>query len=101
MTDKCLNCGRRLGSHSHITRHICNMFIGPDERRPMTKEQEDAIYSAYLGICVLQTMCRKAGLKLGVERSSELMKEMGTAFPFIPERVGLSILRGGAVGGAR
>ncbi len=61
----------------------------------MTKNQQDAIYAAYLGICVLQTMCRKAGLTLGAERAKELLIELGTAFPFIPERVGMSALRGG------
>ena len=59
----------------------------------MTKQQEDAIYAAYLGICVLQTMCRKVGLSLAVERSQSLLTELGTAFPFIPERVALSSLR--------
>ena len=59
----------------------------------MRKDQEDAIYAAYLGICVLQTMCRKVGLDLAVTRSQELLTELGTAFPFIPERVGLSALR--------
>ena len=37
----------------------------------MTKDQEDAIYAAYLGISVLQTMCRKAGLTMGVQRSTD------------------------------
>ena len=59
----------------------------------MTKDQEDAIYAAYLGICVLQTMCRKAGLNLAVTRSAELLGEIGTAFPFVNERVALSALR--------
>lgn len=59
----------------------------------MNEEQEDAIWSAYLGICVLQTMCRKAGLVLGAQRSKELMIELGTAFPFIPERIGKEMLR--------
>jgi hypothetical protein len=59
----------------------------------MTKDQEDAIYAAYLGICVLQTMCRKAGLCGGETRSKELLVELGTAFPFIPERIALSALR--------
>jgi hypothetical protein len=59
----------------------------------MTKEQEDAIYAAYLGICVLQTMCRKVGLELAVKRSAEILGDLGTEFPFIPERVGKSILR--------
>lgn len=59
----------------------------------MTTEQEEAIYAAYLGICVLKTMCRKAKLTLGEQRAQELIKEMGEAFPFIGQRVGLSILR--------
>lgn len=59
----------------------------------MTTEQKDAIYAAYLGICVLRTMCRKAGLTLGEQRSSELLIELGTAFPFIAERVAVSALR--------
>jgi hypothetical protein len=59
----------------------------------MKKSDQDAIYSAYLGICVLQTMCRKAGLLTGELRSNELLVELGTAFPFIAERVGRSALR--------
>lgn len=59
----------------------------------MTKQQEDAIYAAYLGICVLQTMCRKVGLSLAVERSQSLLTELGTVFPFIHERVAQSSLR--------
>ena len=60
---------------------------------PMMKDQEDAIYAAYLGVCVLQRICRAAGLTLAEQRSKELMIELGTAFPFIPERVGQSALR--------
>ena len=89
----CLNCNRPLGEHSHDSRDLCNMFIGPDKDATLTKDQEDAIYAAYLGICVLQTMCRKVKLDMAVDRSTELLKEMGTAFPFIPERVGRSALR--------
>lgn len=59
----------------------------------MNKEQEDAIYAAYLGICVLQTMCRKAKLSMAVTRSSDLLKEMSEAFPFLAKRVALSALR--------
>ena len=59
----------------------------------MTQDQEDAIYAAYLGICILQTMCRKAGLELAVTRSAQILGDLGTIFPFIPERVGKSILR--------
>lgn len=53
----------------------------------MTKEQEDAIYAAYLGICVLQVMCRKVGLTVAVTRSADLLGELSTAFPFLNERV--------------
>lgn len=60
----------------------------------MTKEQQDAVYAAYLGICVLQTMCRKVGLTLAVKRSQELLVELGTKFPFIPERIAMETLRG-------
>ncbi len=59
----------------------------------MTEDQEDAVYAAYLGISVLQTMCRKAGLPLAVERSTELLTELSTAFPTMYERVLLGILR--------
>lgn len=62
----------------------------------LTKEQEDAIYAAYLGICVLQTMCRKVGLTMAVDRSTDLLKELGAAFPFIAERVAASTLRSSA-----
>lgn len=61
----------------------------------MTIEQENAVYAvyaAYLGICVLQTMCRKVNLRLA-ERCVELLTDLGTAFPFIPERVATSALR--------
>jgi hypothetical protein len=59
----------------------------------MNAAQQDAVYSAYLGICVLQTMCRKAGLRMGEQRAKELLVELGTAFPFIALRVGESALR--------
>jgi hypothetical protein len=59
----------------------------------LTREEQDVIYTAYLGICVLQTMARKAGLEKGVQRSAELLGELGTAFPFLSERVAASLLR--------
>lgn len=59
----------------------------------MTKEQEDAIVSAYMGICVLSTMCDKAGLHLGRARSNELLKELSEAFPDAYYRALLSFLR--------
>jgi hypothetical protein len=60
----------------------------------MTKDQEDAIYAAYLGICVLRAMTRKVGLRMATERAGGLLQELGAAFPFIGERVALSALRG-------
>ena len=62
----------------------------------MTRDQEDAIYSAYLGICVLRTMCKKVKLELGHRRADALLKEFGEAFPFIGDRVALSSLRSGS-----
>lgn len=61
----------------------------------MTEDQKDAIYGAYLGICVLHTMCRKAGLGLAAAKSQQVLADLGTAFPFIPEWVALSALRQG------
>jgi hypothetical protein len=54
----------------------------------MTKDQEDAIWAAYLGICVLQTMTRKVGLTMAAERAGSLLQELGAVFPFIAERAG-------------
>jgi hypothetical protein len=59
----------------------------------MDSEQKHAIYSAYLGVCVLQIMCRKAGLSLGEVRAKELLIEMGNAFPFIMKMIAKDILR--------
>lgn len=53
--------------------------------------QADAIYSAYLGIGVLRTMCRKAGLTLAEERSRDLMIELDTVFPGLAARSALRI----------
>ena len=60
----------------------------------MTQEQEDAIYAAYMGICVLSTMCKKAGLGGGRLRSEDLLMELSTAFPTVYERVLAASLRG-------
>jgi hypothetical protein len=59
----------------------------------VTEQQEDVIYAAYLGIAVLQTMCRKAGLDLGVQRSAEILGDLGTEFPFLPDRIGKAIVK--------
>mgnify|MGYP001616451345 CR=1 FL=1 len=55
----------------------------------MTEDQDRAVFSAYLGICVLRTMCRKAKLRLGEERSKELLVELDTAFPGLAGRAAL------------
>jgi hypothetical protein len=55
----------------------------------MTKDQEDAVYGAYLGICVLQTMTKKAGLTLAEQRCKELLVELNTAFPHFAGRSAL------------
>jgi hypothetical protein len=55
----------------------------------MTREQDDAVLAAYLGICVLRTMCRKAGLTAGEERSRDLLKEMDEAFPGLAGRAAM------------
>jgi hypothetical protein len=55
----------------------------------MTKEQDDAIYAAFLGIGVLRTMCKRAGLKAGEQRSAELMVELDRAFPGLTARSAL------------
>lgn len=55
----------------------------------LTKEQDDAIFSAYLGIGVLWTMCRAAKLKLAEQRATELQLELDTAFPGLAGRSAL------------
>lgn len=64
----------------------------------MTDEQEQAIYGAYLGICVLQSMCRKARLDLAATRAGDLLKELSTAFPTVYERILTLPLRDAAAG---
>lgn len=60
----------------------------------MTQKEEEIIYRAYLGICSLKRCEAKWGTELQVERSDALLKAMGETFPFIPERVARSALRG-------
>lgn len=47
----------------------------------LTPDQDHALYSAFLGIMVLGTMLKKAGIMGGYERSKELLVEMDQAFP--------------------
>lgn len=44
----------------------------------------DALFPAYLGIQVLTTMCRKAGLEAGVEASKNAMAKMAEICPELP-----------------
>jgi hypothetical protein len=55
----------------------------------LTKEQDDAIFSAFLGIGVLRTMCRAAKLPLGEARAKDLQLELDTAFPGLAARSAL------------
>lgn len=48
-----------------------------------------AVFSAYLGICVLQTMCNRAGLQMAETRAKDLLIEMDTAFPGLAGRAAL------------
>lgn len=59
----------------------------------MTKEQEDAIYAAYLGLCKLRRCVVKWGGDAEVAQVDKLLEQMGEAFPVIPARVAASILR--------
>jgi hypothetical protein len=55
----------------------------------MTREQDQTISAAYLGICVLRTMCKKAGLVLAEQRAKELLIELDAAFPGLAGRAAL------------
>ena len=55
----------------------------------MTPEQDQTLYGAYLGICVLRTMCKKAGLVLAEQRCKELLLQLDKAFPGLAGRVAL------------
>lgn len=55
----------------------------------LTKEQDDAVFAAYLGIGVLYIMCRAAKLTMAEERAKELRLELDTAFPGLAARSAL------------
>jgi hypothetical protein len=59
----------------------------------MTREQEDMVIRAYLGVCTLKRCFAKWGTEIEVERTAGLLKDMGEAFPFIPEHVSRMALR--------
>ena len=51
------------------------------EAKDKIARQDQAIFSAYLGIIVLKTMCKKVKLAAGEQRCSDLLIELDTAFP--------------------
>lgn len=59
------------------------------KERPVTKDQTEAICAAYLGISVLRTMCKKAGLTMAEQRAKDLMTELDTVFPGLAGRAAL------------
>jgi hypothetical protein len=52
----------------------------------MTKEQEDAIYTAYLGIWILEGISRKIGLDSLTMRSAAVLEKLSEIFPFVAEQ---------------
>lgn len=64
--------------------------------KPADEGRTEAAYAAYLGIMVLATMCKKAGLSLAQKRATELLIEMGEAFPSFAGRSALRTSTPGA-----
>jgi hypothetical protein len=58
----------------------------------VTEDQDHAVYSAYLGICILNRMCKSAGLNLGAQRAGELLIELDMAFPGLAARSALRVI---------
>jgi hypothetical protein len=52
----------------------------------MTKQQDDAIHAAYLGIRVLRAILSAHHLWLGAERADRLVAELEQAFPKLKEQ---------------
>jgi hypothetical protein len=99
MLDGVMTAGEMRKLNTALAFQCCKALAPAEEcacARPtgaVTEEQEDAIVAAYMGICVLSTMCDKAGLELGRQRSNELLKELSEAFPKAYHRALLSYLR--------
>lgn len=60
-----------------------------DELRRTRAAQDEAVFAAFLGIGVLQTMCRKANLPLAEQRCKDLQRELDDAFPGLVARSAL------------
>lgn len=52
-------------------------------------KNEDTVYGAYLGLCVLRTICKKSGWTLAEQRTKEILVDLGTAFPHFAGRTAL------------
>ena len=50
----------------------------------LSEAQVDTIFAAYLGVGVLRTMCRRAGLKLGEDKAEEIESGLARIFPEFP-----------------
>jgi hypothetical protein len=53
----------------------------------MNEQQKDAVYTAYLGIQVLHSVCKTAGLVLGAEAATATLTILSNAFPGLKEEV--------------
>lgn len=53
------------------------------------EQHSDAIFAAYLGVGVLEIMCKKAGLALAATRAKEIALELDKAFPGLATRSAL------------
>lgn len=60
------------------------------EIRQLREKPSQIVIDAYLGIMVLRTMCKKAGLTGGQEASDQLLERMTEEYPALPA---LSALR--------
>ncbi len=53
----------------------------------MTKEQEEAVYNAYLRICMLKRCAEKWGTESDVGKASQSLTELATVFPDVYQRI--------------
>lgn len=68
-----------------------NVMLSEENDRliDQVKSEGETLYGAYLGLCVLHTMCKKAGLAMAEQRSEELLAEIGQAHPEFAGRTAL------------
>lgn len=53
------------------------------------EKMEDLLWAAYLGLCVLRTMCRKVKLAAGEQTADTIIKEIEQLRPDFPPRTAL------------